>query len=200
MVRSTDGTLPGLPGNLRSAYEGNDPARLPVFMAHRWHEHVNAEATDRLQQAALEEQRQKEAAFHRLLGLDASGDDGLALALGRAIDGSLLACRCSLQLRTRPMGDGRRGFRLELCDAPVASPSPTGASGAPVETLKQIDLPSREEARAVMTAVHQVLAAAGCPVDADEQLFHLEGSGLVALMAILERLALPRSGSEDLDP
>lgn len=191
--RAPDGSTATLPMNLSRAFEADDLSLLPVFVAHAWQEHLQAETSRGLREAAEAEQGLLEAAFHGKLGLDADGDGDLALELGRAVDRSLKACQCFLHLTAQPMPDGLRWFRLEIRDS-SAGPSGSGSEAAGwKETVKVIAVDSRSQAQAIAEAVHEVLEARGFQASADQGLFHLEGPQLVALVAILKQLALPES-------
>ncbi|MCP9838556.1 hypothetical protein KBY84_13725 [Cyanobium sp. N.Huapi 1H5] len=189
LLKAEDGSTATLPDNLSRAFQANDLSLLPVFVAHAWQEHLRAEA-DRVRREAAEAQQQdRAAAFNAQLGLDAQADGDLALQLGREVDRGLRGCRCELHLTAQPMPDGLRWFRLEIRDG-------SAAPGGPQETVQVLPVAGESQALAIRAAIHAVLEARGWQASAEPGLFHLEGPQLVALVAILKRLAVP--ASEDL--
>ncbi len=186
LLRAQDGSTATLPENLSRAFQANDFTLLPVFVAHAWQEHLRAEAERERREANEAEQQHREAAFHAELGLDAEADGDLALQLGRAVDCGLSACRCELHLTAQPMPDGLRWFRLEIRDS-------CAAPGSPQETVQVLPVAGESQALAIRAAIHAVLEARGWQASAEPGLFHLEGPQLVALVAILKRLAVPES-------
>jgi hypothetical protein len=189
LERATGGSADTLPRNLQAAFKADDPVRLPVFVAHDWRQHLKAEAASSQLLVAQAVQDRLEADFHSGLGLNASGDTALALELGRALDRSLKACQVFLHLTARPMPDGRSWFRLEIRDS-AAAPFGSGSEASGwQESVKVIGLDCVEQAHAITEAIHTVLEARGFQASTEQGLFHLEGPQLVALVAILNRLA-----------
>lgn len=186
LLRAEDGSTATLPENLSRAFQANDVNLLPVFVAHAWQEHLRAEAEFGRRQASEARQQQHVAAFHAELGLDAQADGDLALQLGRAVDRGLSACRCELHLTAQPMPDGLRWFRLEIRDS-------SAGPGGPQETVQVLPVAGESQALAIRAAIHAVLEERGWQASAEPGLFHLEGPQLVALVAILKRLAVPES-------
>jgi hypothetical protein len=184
LLRAEDGSTATLPDNLSRAFQANDLSLLPVFVAHAWQAHLQAEADRGRREASEAQQQDREAAFHAELGLDGQADGDLALQLGRAVDRGLRASRCQLHLTARSMPDGLRWFRLEIRDSSVG---PAGAQ----ETVLVLPVAGESQALAIRTAIHAVLEARGWQASAEPGLFHLEGPQLGALVAILNRLAVP---------
>ncbi len=180
---ATDGTPASLPGNLARAFEADDPTLLPVFVAHGWQEHLQAEACRGLREATAAEQQRLEAAFHAQIGLGEDHDGDLALQLGRAVDRRLAACHHFVHLMAQPMPDGLRWFRLQITAGPAVP-------GGQLETVQVCRVESDAQARAICEAIDGVLSSRGTSVD--QGLFHLEGPQLGALVAILRRLSLPQ--------
>lgn len=183
-----DGSAASLPSNLQRAFDADDIRLLPVFVAHAWQEHLRSEECRGLKEANDAEQQRLEALFHAQIGLGDGHDGDLALQLGRAVERRLAAGHCYLQLTAQPMQDGLRWFRLEI------SHIPTAPGGLP-ETVQVGTVESESQAMAICEAIHEVLAARGFAVSAEQGLFHLQGPQLGALVAILKRLALPVSDS-----
>lgn len=184
LLRAEDGSTATLPENLSRAFQSNEISLLPVFVAHAWQEHLRAEA-DRGRREATEAQQQgREAAFHAELGLDGQADGDLALQLGQAVDRAIRACRCQLHLTAQSMPDGLRWFRLEIRDSGV------GPAGA-LETIQVLPVAGESQALAIRAAIHAVLESRGWQASAEPGLFHLEPPQLVALVAIMKRLAVP---------
>ncbi len=188
LLRAEDGSPATLPENLSRAFQSNDFNLLPVFVAHAWQEHLRAESDRGRREETEAEQQRRQAAFHAALGLEAQADGELALQLGRAVDRGLNACRCELHLTAQPMPDGLRWFRLEIRD------SPAGIGGAQ-ETVQVLPVAGESQALAIRAAIHAVLEARGWQASAEPGLFHLAGPQLVALVAILKRLAVPEPGA-----
>lgn len=186
LLRAEDGSAATLPDNLSRAFQANDLSLLPVFVAHAWQEHLQAEADRGRREASEAQQQDREAAFHAQLGLDGQADGDLGLQLGRAVDRGLRACRCELHLTALSMPDGLRWFRLEIRDSSVG---PAGAQ----ETVQVLPVAGESQALAIRAAIHAVLEARGWQASAEPGLFHLEPPQLVALVAILKRLAVPES-------
>jgi hypothetical protein len=184
LQRSQDGSTATLPENLSRAFQANDVTLLPVFVAHDWQEHLRAEAERDRREATEARQQHRAAAFHAQLGLDAQADGDLALQLGRAVDRGLSACRCALHLTAQSMPDGLRWFRLEIRDS-------SACPGGSLETVQVLPVAGESQALAIRAAIHAVLEERGWQAGAEPGLFHLEGPQLVALVAILRRLAVP---------
>ncbi|KEF41622.1 MAG: hypothetical protein ER33_10120 [Cyanobium sp. CACIAM 14] len=194
--RVPEGSAATLPENLRRAFEADDPRLAPVFVAHDWQAHLDAELSRRLREAAEAERQRQELLFRRRLGLDAEADGNLALALDRAVEGALKDCHCVLELIAEPMpdgqqADGERWFRLEIGSGEAHRLVSASGRGAGEQTLEWIPVASRCQAEAISEAIQAVLSARGFQPGDDQGRFQLEGPQLGALVATLKRQGRP---------
>ena len=123
-----------------------------------------------------------------LIKVSADADDGLAIDLTAAITKSIEKCCGYLYLKVWVMPDGNRWYKVGITNKPSRRDAEQNVLPVAAVTVKLVQLPSMDHARAAEKAIHLVLDDRRIREANNRELFHLADPQLAALCEVMVQL------------